>query len=336
MPTSMRNWFAKSWSWAKVRSILLPPPSDSETVFSRREKVMVSMVAYGLAMILWLMVNMDREFTISVAIPVVLGELTADKSLTQSIPDRIDATITGPGWKLMGFQNNLPVLVLDVMQEQVDVLARLRELTDAADGITVVRAQPFFLNVRLDETVMRRVPVIHQLDIRYRNRYDQVGEVRLTPDSITVTGARSVLDTIRSWTTVSREITNVRDSLELTLPVTPPPSYVQVSHAAVRVEVGVTEFTEGEVRIPIRTRGNPRGQEVVFSPATLTVRYDVPIDEYTRSQTQTLFAAYVPYGIMVRDSTGFVVPQVERTESVTNVRIRSVQPRTVAYYIVSE
>lgn len=336
MPKSTRNWFAKSWSWAKVKAILLPPPTESEPVFSRREKVLVSMVSYGLALILWLMVNMDREFTITVDIPVVLGELTADRSLTQSIPDEIQATITGPGWSLMSFQGNLPILVLDVMQEQVDVLARLRDLTSAAEGITVVRAQPFLLNVRLDERVLRRVPVTHQLDVRFRNRYDRVGEFRLTPDSIDISGARSVVDTIRTWSTIRREITNVRDSLDLTLALNEPPPYLQISHNAVRVEVGVSEFTEGEVRIPIRTRGNPRGQDVVFSPATLTVRYDVPIDEYARSQTQTLFAAYVPFGVMVRDSTGFVVPQVERTESVSNVRIRSTQPRAVAYYIVTE
>lgn len=333
----MRKWFAKSWSWAKLRNLIMPVGSDNDPVFTRREKVTVSVVAYGLALILWFMVNMDREFSITVDVPVMLGELPARKALVQNIPSRVQATVSGPGWKLMNFQSNLPMLVLDVRHEQVDVLTTLRDLTASVDGVTIQRVQPFMLTVRLDDRVLRRVPVESRLEIGFRNRYDQIGPARVYPDSVDLSGAKSVVDTVRFWPTVRREIQNVRDSLDLTLPLAEPPAYLQISHSAVRLEVGVSEFTEGEVRVPIRTRGNPRNRDVVYSPTTVTVKYDVPIEEYTRSLTQNLFAAYVPYGATMRDSTGFVVPQIERTESVFNVRIRSVQPRAVAYYhIVSE
>jgi hypothetical protein len=265
-----------------------------------------------------------------------MGELAEGMALRQPIPTSVQVTLNGPGWNLMSLYGNLPNLVLDVREEEVDVLASARDLL-TSDGVNVLRVQPFMLTIRIDERVTKRVPVEPRLQIDFRNRYDLVGPIRLFPDSVDIAGAKSVLDTIRAWPTKRDEITGVRDALDLSLALVEPPYIMQVSHPSVRIEADVAEYTEGEVRIPIRTRGQPRNRDVVYSPTFVTVKYDVPIEEYTRSLAQVLFAAYVPYTMATRDSTGFVVPQIERTESSLHIRIRSFQPRTVSYYhIVAE
>lgn len=320
-----------------IRGWFLPSQTNDDSgTFTKREKVMVLGVAYVLAVGLWFMVNMDREFTITTNLPVVLGELSEGKALRQPIPTSVQVTLNGPGWDLMSAYGNLPNLVLDVRQEEVDVLASARDLLTGG-GVNVLRVQPFMLTIRIDERITKRVPIEPRLQIDFRNRYDLVGPIRLFPDSVDISGAKSVLDTIRSWPTRRDDISGVRDAMDLTLALVEPSYIMQVSHPSVRIEADVAEYTEGEVRIPIRTRGQPRNRDVVYSPTFVTVKYDVPIDEYTRSLGQVLFAAYVSYTMATRDSTGFVVPQIERTESSLNIRIRSFQPRTVSYYhIVAE
>lgn len=283
------------------------------------------------------MVNMDREFTHTVKLPVVLGELPEGQALLQTIPETVQVTLNGTGWKLMSLAKNLPTMVLDVRQSEVDVLSATRDLIGLADALSVVRVQPFLLTVRLDERVIKKVPVQSRLNIEFRNRYGQVGPVRLFPDSVQIAGAKSLLDTVRSWPTIVSDIDGVRESLDLTLALQAAPYILQLSHNEVRIEADVAEYTEGETRIPIRVRGQPRNQGVVFSPTSVVVKYDVPIDEYSRSLSQVLFTAYVPYASIRGDSTGFVIPQIERTESALHLRIRSHQPRTVSYYhIVAE
>src|SRR5690606_12940402 len=129
----------------------------------------------------------------------------------------------------------------------------------------VQRTSPFSLSVRLEERVRVTVPVEARLDIAYRNRFERVGPIRLFPDSVQVEGARSIVDTIRSWPTVVESINGVREDLDLTLDLVPPSEILSVSQASVRVEVTVSEYTEGEVRVPVRVRGEPRGRTVVFT-----------------------------------------------------------------------
>jgi hypothetical protein len=323
------------WSWDRITSWFTPTPaSESRSTFTKREKVMVVGVAYLLAIGLWFMVNMDREFTTSFELPVVLGELPEAQSLLQPIPESVQVTVNGSGWKLMSLAGNLPTIVLDVRKAEVDVLTAARDLIAATDGLSVIRVQPFVLTVRLDERVTKRVPVESRLGIDFRNRYGQVGATRLFPDSIDIAGAKALLDTIRTWPTIAREIDGVREALDLTLALEEAPYILQLSHNQVRLEADVAEYTEGEARIPIRVRGQPRNRSLEFSPASVVVKYDVPIDEYSRSLSQVLFAAYVPYAMAASDSTGFVIPQIERTESALHIRIRSHQPRTVSYYHV--
>jgi YbbR domain-containing protein len=335
MLKSTKRLFLRLWSWDRIKSWFTPTPaSESRSTFTKREKVMVVGVAYLLAIGLWFMVNMDREFTTTFTLPVVLGELPDARSLQQPIPESVDVTVNGSGWKLMNLAGNLPTIVLDVRKAEVDVLTAARDLIATTDGLSVIRVQPFVLTVRLDERITKRVPVESRLSIEFRNRYNQVGPVRLFPDSIDIAGARAIVDTIRSWPTEASEIDGVREALDLTLTLQEAPYILQLSHNQVRLEADVAEYTEGEARIPIRVRGQPRNRDVVFSPASVVVKYDVPIDEYSRSLSQVLFAAYVPYAMAASDSTGFVIPQIERTESALHIRIRSHQPRTVSYYHV--
>ncbi len=334
MPKSTKKLLRNLWSWVDKLSSWLKPslPKDENSNFTKREKVTVLGVAYMLALGLWFMVNMDREFTVNFSLPVVLGELPTGQSLQQAIPSVVQVTVNGAGWQLMNLLGSVPTMVLDVRTSEVDVLTTTRDLIGTTDGLTVIRVQPFMLNVRLEERIVKKVPIQSRLSIEFRNRYDQVGPTRLFPDSVEIAGARSVIDTIKSWPTKRSEIDGVRDALDLTLPLAEAPYILQLSHNQVRIEADVAEYTEGEARIPIRVRGQPRNQDVVFSPASITVKYDVPIEEYSRSLSQVLFTAYVPYAMTTRDSTGFVVPQVERTESALHLRIRSTQPRTVSYY----
>jgi hypothetical protein len=335
MLKSTKRLFPKSWSWDRIKSWVTPTPaSESRSTFTKREKVMVVGVAYLLAIGLWFMVNMDREFTTTFTLPVVLGELAEGQSLQQPIPESVQVTVNGTGWNLMSLAGDLPTIVLDVRRAEVDVLAAARDLIGSADALTVVRVQPFVLTVRLDERITKRVPVESKLAIEFRNRYGQVGPARLFPDSVDIAGARSIVDTIRSWPTIAREIDGVREALDLTLPLQDAPYILQLSHNQVRIEADVAEYTEGEARVPIRVRGQPRNRDLEFSPTSVVVKYDVPIDEYSRSLSQVLFSAYVPYAMAASDSTGFVIPQIERTESALHIRIRSHQPRTVSYYHV--
>ena len=101
-----------------------------------------------------------------------------------------------------------------------------------------------------------------------------------------------------------------------------------------RYQAPVSEYTEGEVRLRIRTRNLPDGNQVTYSPSVITVKYDVPIDQYADAQDIVPFSAYVHFEDIESDSTGFVTPLISSRDNALNIRLRSYQPRRVAYYKV--
>jgi YbbR domain-containing protein len=319
------------FTWPRI---LATGQVKDDAVFSNRERVLVFGISYVIAFGLWLMVNLDRDFNLTLDLPLTTGIIADDMALMSPIPQTVSVSINGVGWKVLSMYNNPPAVAVNLGSGSVNLFEQVRDLMLSYPDINVTKVQPSLLNVSLEPRLTKRIPVEAKLDVSFRNQFNFVGPIRLTPDSITITGAESRLLTIDSWPTevIARE--GLRESLDLMVKLENPASVMEINRSEVRLVAQVSEYTEGEVRIPVRTQGLPRGRQVTFSPIAINVRYDVPIDQYVDAQDIVPYVAFVTYSEITSDTTGLVTPTIELTTDRLNLRIRSVQPRTVSYYIV--
>lgn len=173
------------------------------------------------------------------------------------------------------------------------------------------------------------------MDFDFQNRYGLVGEPILSPDSVVVTGAASRIENITEWQIQDTlKISDIRDDISATLPLSGMDGVIELSETEVSVLADVSEFTEGETTVYIQTLGLPRGQNVNYNPSSVTIRFDVPIEQYADVEEINPYVVYVPYSKIVEDSTGFVTPDIELTADQYELRLRSFQPRVVAYFTV--
>lgn len=84
----------------------------------------------------------------------------------------------------------------------------------------------------------------------------------------------------------------------------------------------------------IRTQNIPRGSIINYNPSTVTIRFDIPIEQYNELQNQRPYEVYVPYQEILEDSTGFVTPDIELVATQYQIKLRSFQPKAVAYFSV--
>ena len=75
--------------------------------------------------------------------------------------------------------------------------------------------------------------------------------------------------------------------------------------------------------VDIRTRNIPRGNIINYNPSTVTIRFDVPIEQYVEVQNLRPYEVYVPYQEIVEDSTGFVTPDIELVTTEYQIKLRS-------------
>lgn len=299
-----------------------------------RERIIVFIVSLILALCLWMMVNLSRDFNLNIELPIQLGTVPADMALAEDLPETATVSVSGEGWQLINFYNNPPSINIDVADEEVNLHDQVQQQMNALPNIGIQKVQPLILSVELEDRVSKKVPIRPNVEVSFINQYGFIDSTQINPDSVTVSGAVSLVQQIDEWATDSLHIDNVSEDISRTIPLQEPGELIQLSQNEVRYNAGVTQYTEGEVKVNVSTRNFPQGRMVSFNPTSITVKYDIPIEEYTEISDEVPFDAYITYNQIMEDSTGFVIPQIEQSKNNYHIRIRSFQPRRVAYFMI--
>lgn len=312
-----------------------PGANEEEARFLRREKIVVFIGAYIMAVSLWFIVNLSGSFSLSLNVPVEPGNIPEDMALTEDLPEFVQVSISGDGWQLLNLYNDPPSVVINIEEDEINLFDQVRQRLSYLQEVDIAKVQPLILSVNMEPKVSKRVPIKINTDLQFQNRYGLVGQPSYAPDSITVTGAESKIAAIDLWEVRDTlRLRSIRDDISTKLPLKGSGGVIELSEQEIEFEAEVSEFTEGETTVYIRTRGLPRGQNVNYNPSSVTIKFDVPIEQYSDIINMQPYDVYVPYSKIVEDETGFVTPDIEQVADNFELRLRSFQPKAVAYFTV--
>jgi len=319
-----------------IWSSIVKSKEESDIEESRKGKIIVFVVAFILALCLWLMVNLSRDYTLNVDLPIVLGNMPADQALTEELPSDATVSISGEGWQLINIYNNPPQVFVDVTQNEINLYEQVQKQLNANPDLSVQKVQPLFLNLDMENKITKRIPVVSNIEVTFEEQYDFAGEPSLEPDSVTISGAASIIRNIEEWKTAPVQFEDVDSDISATVALSEANPLYSITPLEVTYNATVAQYTEGEARVNIEARGMPSGRSVTFSPSVLTIRYNVPVDQYSEVQElNNPFTAYITYPQIREDTTGFVVPNIENTAPDDyNLEVRSFQPSSVSYFMV--
>jgi len=305
---------------------------DDDSNFFSKQKIIVFLFAMLLSLSLWVIVNMGRDYNITMTIPIEITNMPEDIALSSEIPENATVSVSGEGWSLFNLYMNPPLISLSVENQQVNMFEQVRQQVGSISDVTVMQADPMFLEIETEQRVTRKVPVRSRVTLSTRDQYGVIGNPGVSPDSVTISGPASRVNTVENWSTLESDVENVDTDLELTIELEEPEAGITIEPEQVVLEARVAEFTEAQVRIPVRSRNLPSGVAITFSPSSLLVRYNVPIQQYNDVQNIRPFIAYVDYERIEADTTGLIRPQVEQVTDEYDVRLRNFQPTRVSYF----
>ncbi len=309
-------------------------PTGSETTYMyKREILVVFLIGCLIALSLWLLVNMGKEYTVTLTVPFEITDYGEDMAFTERPPDEITISVSAEGWNLLPLYRNPPIISLSYERGEIRIFDIVQDHMAAYPDMTVQNVEPGVVAVEMEPKISKRVPVVPNIDVRLARQYEIMSEVHVQPDSVTVSGAASIIDTVQHWPTEFLGFRNVRYAVDQRVPLADC-DVVCTDTSEVRLFFDITEFTEGEIRIYVRVVGVPAGTEIRFNPSVITVKYHVSIEHFSRAQEMVPYEAFVNYQDIVRDTTGFVVPTVRATNDDLDLRLRSFQPRRVSYFRV--
>ncbi|MFP8490189.1 hypothetical protein ACKGJO_13975 [Gracilimonas sp. Q87] len=312
------------------------PGTDVEEVtFLRREKVIVFIGAYITAVALWFIVNLSSSYSINLNLPIEPGNIPEDMALTEELPEYVQAGVSGDGWQLLSLHNDPPTVVINIESEEINLFDQVRQRLSYLQGVDIAKVQPLMIRMELEPKISKKIPIVLNREINFQNRYGMIGEPVISPDSLVITGAASRVSDINEWIVKDTlKLNDVRNDISQNIALSEETGVLELSEDGIRFEADISEFTEGETTAYINTRGLPRGQNVTYNPASITITYDVPIEQYAEVENLQPYQAYVPYSEILEDSTGYVTPDIDLVEPEYELRLRNFKPKAVAYFTV--
>lgn len=312
-----------------------PGEEETDARILTKESVLVFIFAYVIAISLWFAVNLNGIFNITVNMPLEVGNIPDELALTDKLPDYVEVSLSGTALPLISLYNNPPSVPIDVDNQEVNLFNQVRQQMNSFQEVEVSKVEPILVNLNLEQKITKRIPLKVNWDFKFASRFGLISSPSILPDSISITGAVSQLSSLNEWVIQDTvKLADLKDDVEVRVPVVNNNPLLDVSLENITLTADVSEFTENEVSVYIRTRNLPRGQNITYNPSSITIRYDVPLEQFSEITDEIPYAVYVPYRKIQEDETGFVTPDIELVATKYALKLRSFQPKAVAYFSV--
>jgi YbbR domain-containing protein len=285
---------------------------------------------------LWLSVNMGYEYQTSLSVPVVLQNVKANRALARPIPQNVNIKIQTTGWQLVGlYFVPAPQYALDL----ADVTNRISfntskdvpERLNLPHEVRTLEIKPDTITVVLDEKIKKSVAVEPVVQMSFREGYGLVGEIKSVPDSISLTGARSLLDRIDRWQTVPRTFSNLKSDVNARVPVSDTLAFgVTPFPTVVDLQCDVQPTAEKSFKaIPVEVNQVPGNRLVVLIPPKIDIIVRGGIEQIAVLEKGD-FSAYIDYKSILLDTTGSIQPVVTTPK---DIRIVHQDPDRLQYVV---
>lgn len=250
-----------------------------------------------LSFIFWYLNSLEKEVEYSIRYPVRYVNLPEERVLADDLPSRLELYLKGPGYSILKLKmsgNRSPV-ILDVSSINyrrvpnsralnyyivtTGLIPKLKNQLRAECDITTVKPDTLFFS--FDRIITRQIPVEPDVEVNTERQYLVKGGLVAEPDTIVITGPRRILDTLSSVRTKTVKMRGVRESVTRSISLVIPEKCT-LSEKKVLVTVPVEQFTEAEVKVPVKLINCPDSIYLRIFPDVVTVRALVAVGDYKK------------------------------------------------------
>ncbi|MBD79479.1 MAG: hypothetical protein CL840_11220 [Crocinitomicaceae bacterium] len=281
----------------------------------------VFLVCLLIAFLFWLLNAFTKAYSTVIEIPIEYVNIPNDKILSKALPDKTSAEISGTGFRLLSVsfldtpepieidfhQGNKQAGFKKVVSSFGPEALRAQVLDEIPSELSLGSLSIDSLKVVVEDKSEREVYVASEIDFKVEYPFFLNGEVSITPSSVTILGANSVVQGIDSIRTQELELGNVQKritkDIELQFPMG-----VESEMKKVSISIPVDEFTEGVLEVPITINNLPVDQELILLPSAITVTYLVGLSEYDKVNAGS-FEFSVDASSIVKGKTTLIVKQ---------------------------
>ena len=251
-----------------------------------KQKIYLSIGAFGLALLLWIFVVSENEYTMVIDLPIEARNLNVQKAHKKEVPPFASVRLRGTGrdlfksFILKNFAGFKLVLDLEGISKEYEFI--LNEYFEKYPQKVVLPLNynvsfveviyPNKINISLDEYLVKKVPIISNISIKPAPGYILVGQPTIAPEILEIAGPKRELALINHVETLVDTISGIISTFQGNMPLKSLGRLIEYSQDDIEITLDVQEISERIIAdIPVKITNIPSRIRVFPSPQTVSL-----------------------------------------------------------------
>ena len=266
--------------------------SESKTNNTKKGKPKMFLLFLFVTTFIWFISKFSREFTSNIKAEIDYINAPHGVIVSENNYDFVTIYFTTSGFDFLYYKINKPIITIDLQKYFKEGTSSFiistsefkRIITSQLkNDIIVDNVSIENMEVLLDKLKTKKVKISLLENIQFKNGFKPIGEYKLVPDSITISGPTQHLDTLTQLNTDLLELTNVHENIATIVNLdTSDDTSISYSQERVELFISVKEFTQKTLLVPIVVNNLPSNLSIKLVPEMVTIRFDVSMEDYNK------------------------------------------------------
>jgi len=247
-----------------------------------------------IATFLWFINALNKDYIAEISYPVKFINNNKKLILISKFPKSLNLTVKTDGYTILKNNlsfNTIPIIInIDKNFKYLKNKNKLYFATNATksiinkklenNNILIYNINPDTIFAEYTKTINKKVKIVPNIHFKLKQQF-LLKQIMLNPDSINVTGAKIILDTLKNIKTEKLDIGIIDKSIKRNIKLSKI-NNVNFDKNRVDIKLIVEKFTQAKIKIPVKIINIPDTSSIMLIPSTVTVSYNVSLNDFKK------------------------------------------------------
>lgn len=259
-----------------------------------KSRLFVFFICLLVSAIFWFLVTFNNFFTTSLTLPVRYINMPEEMLAASQLPKILSVEVTGSGYDLLTYliRPEITEVILDGRnigfqntnrgsKSFITTYHGVDYFNLEHNDIKILKVKPDTLFFTSLSKSSKKIKVNVPYKISFEQPFGYKDSLVVVPDSVVISGAIDILNTIESISSEALELNKISQSGEFELKLNPPSNEISFEPSKVKAKIKTEKYTETSIDVLVKIINQPSNLTVRSLPETVNIKYSVGLSRFS-------------------------------------------------------
>ncbi len=277
-----------------------------------KRKIITIGLVIAFSTLLWTFVSFSGDFSIALNLPIIIKNIPEQTAISFISTNEVTVNIKGQGWILAKQTfGRTPKFYINSPKKKglhsISIIKSLNKNQWLSANLQLDKITPEKITINLEQKIKKKIKVLPNVNLKYVPGYKLVSKINVKPDSVIISGPKSLVKKIKTVKTEFTEITGLEKHTTVTLRIKKIP-YIKLEKEKCKLDFDVQKIVDKTfANIKVGVTNVPQGYDVILSPQKINITLRGGINLLSKMKNSDI-VAYVKFVQVMNDKSGAVAP----------------------------